>query len=106
MLDPLPMNTAFVYPFPIDRKALEATMDTLLSSWTTFADYKNEPHTVRTETNEMTSRSGHLANQWTSDLFKQQYCGDRLRSCLCDKKLKKALQPYFPCKITSSLSLS
>lgn len=60
MLDPLPMNTAFVYPFPVDRKALEATMDTLLSSWTTFADFKNEPHTVRTETNEMTSRSGHL----------------------------------------------
>lgn len=60
ILDPLPMNTAFVYPFPVDHKALETTMDTLRSSWTTIADYKNGVHTVRTETNELTSHRGHL----------------------------------------------
>ncbi|KRE93107.1 hypothetical protein ASG89_06270 [Paenibacillus sp. Soil766] len=60
MMDPLPMNTAFVYPFPVDRKGLEATIDTIFSSWTTFADYKRQEHRVRTDTNEMSSQSGHL----------------------------------------------
>jgi uncharacterized protein YdaL len=59
-LNSLPMNTAFVYPFPIDRQEMEETLDNLLSSWTTFADYKNEEHSVRTEKNELTSHSGHL----------------------------------------------
>ncbi|WP_141692533.1 hypothetical protein [Paenibacillus pectinilyticus] len=59
-LDPLPMDTALVYPFPENRKDMETMLDTMLASWTTFTDYKNVPHTVRTEANEMTSRSGHL----------------------------------------------
>lgn len=60
LLNSLPMNTAFIYPFPEDRQELEATLDTLLTSWTTFADYKNGEHSVRTEKNELTSHSGHL----------------------------------------------
>ncbi|MDR6549601.1 hypothetical protein [Paenibacillus qinlingensis] len=58
--DSLPMNTAFVYPFPIDRKEMEATLDMLLTSWTTFSDFKNAEHTVRTATNELASHNGHL----------------------------------------------
>ncbi|MGO4494409.1 hypothetical protein AB4114_00665 [Paenibacillus sp. 2RAB27] len=59
-IDPLPMNTAFVYPFPINHQEMEETLDTLLTSWTTFDDYKNDEHSVRTEKNELTSHSGHL----------------------------------------------
>lgn len=59
-LQSLPMNTAFVYPFPTDRQQMEGILDTLLTSWTTFADYKSEEHSVRTVKNELTSRSGHL----------------------------------------------
>jgi uncharacterized protein YdaL len=60
ILKPFPMNTAIVYPFPEDRIALEAMLDKMISNWTTFADYKNEFHQVRTGKNEMSSRSGHL----------------------------------------------
>lgn len=60
MLDPLPMDTAIVYPFPEKREELEATLDALISNWTTFTDYANEPHTVRTKVNEMKSANGIL----------------------------------------------
>lgn len=60
MLDPLPMDTAIVYPFPEKREELDATVDALISNWTTFTDYANESHTVRTKTNEMTSVNGLL----------------------------------------------
>ncbi len=59
-LNSLPMDTAFIYPFPEDRQELEATLDTLLTSWTTFADYKNGEHIVRTEKNVLSSHRGHL----------------------------------------------
>jgi len=59
-LAPLPMDTALVYPFPQNRSELEATMQSLLADWSTFADYKNTEHTVRTAHNEIGSRSGHL----------------------------------------------
>ncbi|MCD1257308.1 hypothetical protein B5M42_000465 [Paenibacillus athensensis] len=59
-LAPLPMDTALVYPFPQSRSELEAMMQSLLADWSTFADYKNSEHTVRTAHNETGSRSGHL----------------------------------------------
>jgi uncharacterized protein YdaL len=59
-LDSLPMNMALVYPFPETENEMTTTLDDIFASWTTFADYKNEAHTVRTATNVMTSRSGEL----------------------------------------------
>ncbi|NQX66188.1 hypothetical protein HQN90_08630 [Paenibacillus alba] len=60
ILEPLPMDTALVYAFPEDRQKSEALITKLLSDWTTFSDYKNEAHTVRTEANEMGSSNGQL----------------------------------------------
>ncbi|WNR42323.1 DUF2334 domain-containing protein [Paenibacillus roseipurpureus] len=59
-LQTLPMNTALMYKLPKDQAELETLMTNMTSLWTTFADYKNTSHTVRTEANEITSKNGHL----------------------------------------------
>ncbi|RTE11078.1 hypothetical protein [Paenibacillus whitsoniae] len=57
----LPLNTTLVYTFTDDTDELNKRLDAITSNWTTFADYKNEVHTVHTPTNVFSSVSGHLA---------------------------------------------
>lgn len=55
-----PMDTAIVYDFPEDEGRLEETLHRLLSEWTSFADYKNAPHSVRTDDHVVLAKYGQL----------------------------------------------
>ncbi|WP_159881438.1 hypothetical protein [Paenibacillus puerhi] len=59
-IEPLPMNTAFVFELPEGEEQLEATIQALQGDWKTFSDYKSMVHVVRTDKHEIRSAAGLL----------------------------------------------
>lgn len=55
-----PMNAALTYDFPEDEQELDRIIRQAEESWLNFADYKAEPHGVRTAANTLASRDGTL----------------------------------------------
>lgn len=54
----LPLNAAVTVDLPEDENQLESLMQSLDEDWYTFADYKQEAHTVATDINTVESSDG------------------------------------------------
>lgn len=54
----LPLNTAVTLDLPEDERGLEELLQHLNAEWYTFADYKQEAHTVRTDKHTLESADG------------------------------------------------
>lgn len=54
----LPLNLAVTLNLPEDEAGLESVLQSLKASWVTFDDYKQENHTVITDTNTVTASDG------------------------------------------------
>lgn len=54
----LPLNTAVTLDLPEDERGLEELLQNLNAEWYTFADYKQEAHTVRTDKHTLESADG------------------------------------------------
>lgn len=58
--EPLPMDTAFVFPFPRETKEIEGVVQLLKEEWILFGDYKQIEHVVQSERNKVWTRNGNV----------------------------------------------
>jgi uncharacterized protein YdaL len=59
-LQAFPMNTALTLKFHEQGAELDKSVQNLITSWVTFADYKYGAHKVQTDTNTIVSQEGSL----------------------------------------------
>ncbi|WNS42449.1 hypothetical protein [Paenibacillus sp. MMS20-IR301] len=75
----LPLNAALTYDLPEDEEALKEMLQELDAEWYTFADYKQAPHEVTTETSHILSADGVItvgAAALNVDYIPQAVAGD------------------------------
>ncbi|MGG0811070.1 hypothetical protein ABE142_00150 [Paenibacillus alvei] len=56
----MPMNTALTFDLPNTEEKMNDIVEQLESSWISFSDYKQAPHTVRTPNSIIMSRGGSV----------------------------------------------